>query len=319
MRALDYLEPLPLLEACQSLRNAMPSLAAGTPVAFRAGAEWRLVTPADGLAYPLERQLRDLPNRTLPMLSLADDVDVARIATTEVWGATKRGNLVGRIDRSRVLSTVAELFGRGDAARLDAEARDRVMPKLLHDLANALVVAQVSQLEPDERSAGDEALRHAAALVTHMRGLYLAERSERERPLELGPILLEMEPMLRTAAAPAALTLRVRTDASIRGLRWRVESAVLNLVLNAGEHGKRVRVTVRDERSRVAIDVEDDGPGFVDPAEDDDETPSPLRGHGLASVRRQAGALGGRLALGHADEALGGALASLRLPRIHES
>ncbi|MEU9608292.1 HAMP domain-containing sensor histidine kinase [Streptomyces sp. NPDC048057] len=122
------------------------------------------------------------------------------------------------------------------------------------------------------------------------------------RRLEAGPGV--------TVTVPAGDDVRVETDPR------RVERIVVNLVVNARQHGAEpVRITVTGNR----ITVRDHGPGF--PAALLDEGPQRFRtgasdrgrGHGLGLTvaQGQAGVLGARLAFANAPD--GGAVATLDL------
>lgn len=317
MRAIDFLDPLPVRDPAAPLSSVLATLQRGTPVAFADPQGWRMVRPTDAVSLPGNRQLCDVPSARLETLRVSERVDLGTLAARDVWGLTKGPSLVGRVEVARVLRELADAAGEDAAEALRVAARDRLMPKLLHDLANALTVAGTATHGPTPTEldrAVDESLRHASSLVTHMRVLYGGGRSEPERVWALHDLVGAVEPVLRLAATPADLELRVETRAKVRVARWRLESALLNLVLNASEHGASIVLTARDAAAgRVVLEVADDGPGF--PAS---EGPRPaserpaLRGHGLASIRRQVLTMGGQMQLGRAD--LGGALVRLRLP-----
>lgn len=317
MRALDYLDALPVREPSAALHTVLDALRDGTPIAFAEGTGWRVIRPIDALSLPPSRQLCDVPSVRLPTLRVVEPLDLATLSAHDVWGATKNAQLVGRVDRARVLNALADAQREDATELLSIAARDRLMPKLLHDLSNALTIATYGNQGPADGSlahAADEAVRHASALVMQMRSLYGAGTAELERVFDLRELVASMEPMLRLAARPAHLESICASPAAARVARWRLESALLNLVLNASERAEEIRVTVRGARhGGTRIDVEDDGPGFksLDPEAYESRQAS-LRGHGLASIRRQVTAMGGQLRLGRA--ALGGALVSIRLP-----
>jgi signal transduction histidine kinase len=81
-----------------------------------------------------------------------------------------------------------------------------------------------------------------------------------------------------------------------------LQEAFTNALKHA--HPRRIRVAAHAEAGRVAIDVSDDGKGF-------DETAAPVRGHGLANMRKRAQALGAELQLRSSAQ---GTTLSLLLP-----
>lgn len=315
MRPIDYLEPLPIRDAAAPLSSVLPTLREGTPIAFAEGAGWRMVRPGDALSLPSNRQLCDVPSRPLETLGVSDTIELSVLTGRDVWGATKGSSLVGRVEVTRVLRALAATRDEDDEDALRVVARDRLMPKLLHDLSNALTVAQAvpsGGRDPMEQAA-DQAVRHAGSLVTHMRVLYGASTSEPERTWALASLVGAITPMLRTAASPADLEVRVETSARVHLVRWRLESALLNLVLNASEHAPSVHVSLRDDaEGHVVLEVEDDGPGFPDANEPAPRRTGSIRGHGLASIRRQVHAMGGRMEKDRSSR--GGALVRIRLP-----
>jgi len=318
MQALDYLEPLPEHPAGAPLRCALETLRAGTPIAYADAGGWRLVRPNDVIALPLTRQLCDVPSQPLPVVQMHDTLDLHAMGAHEIWGAIEAGRLLGRIERRRLLEAAGRVNDDLDET-LSMVARERVMPKLLHDVNNVLFVIDTALMPgvatPAAREAGAEAVRHTKALVQHMRELYVAREEPSEPAFVVSDVVAGLTAMLAIAARPASLEVVDEIGAvAVRAHRWRFESALLNLVLNASEHGDAlvIRVT-RPEAACVEVSVDDDGPGFgaseleaVVP-----EHPG-TRGHGLSSIRRQMAAMGGALEIGGSP--LGGARVTLRLP-----
>lgn len=299
-----HLEPLPIHEPGETLRGVVQPLRSGTPIAVIDGAGWRLLRPVDALSFPLSRQLCDLPGEPLATLAVDQDVDLEQLGEREIWGATKNHELVGRVDSLRVLASVADLPGADTDGLLAIAARERLLPKLLHDLSNALNIAAATQrqgADPAFQLAGAEAIDHAAALVVHMRELYSSGGERVVGALDLAAFFAAVEPMLHVAAAPAALEVLCGRELEVFGERWRLESALLNAVLNASEHAKRIVIDARAAGGHwVSIVVADDGPGFPEL-----DTPGrqleAIRGHGLASIQRQVLAMGGRFKLGRSS------------------
>ena len=316
LRALDYLEPLPVHEPGEPLAGVLQPLCSGTPIAVIDDAGWRLVRPTDALPFPLSRQLCDVPGERLATLAVDEALELDRLAEHEVWGAIKNDELVGRVESLRVRASIAELPGPESEAALAVALRERLLPRLLHDLSNALnIVAAVypGRSDPMLERAGAEAIEHAGSLLLHMRELYTRVVGGAGDTLELTGFLAATGPMLRVAAAPASLEIRCGVEPlEVRAERWRLESAVLNAVLNASEVARAIVVeTLIARDGQVVIAISDDGPGF---AELDAQDPWSIRGHGLPSIRRQLHAMGGALVLGRSSD--GGARVELRLTRV---
>jgi two-component system sensor histidine kinase PhoQ len=144
-----------------------------------------------------------------------------------------------------------------------------------------------------------------------------------QAPIELAPVLAELRVTLLRAYAHKDLTieLQVSSAATFRGDRTDLLEMVGNLLDNACKWcASRVSARVQGDAQMLHIDIEDDGPGM--PASLVASGPSrglradeatPGHGFGLAMVRDIAESYGGELTLGTSQ--LGGALASLRLPR----
>lgn len=311
MRPVDFLEPLTIHESGEPLRRALPTLRAGIAAAIPDRDGWRLLRPRDALAFPVSRQLCDLPSVELPTLGFDDEIDLRKLLEHDVWGATRGGELVGRIESLRVVSSVPP--GAIYVEEHD-NGREAILREMLHDLANALTVASAINEAPAphrlDRSALSESLRHAVALVSQLRWLSVDEVGLRGRALGVRELVEKLEPVLRVAARPASLRLAGLDDVGLRAERWRLESVLLNLVLNASSHAESViRLKMRAIPSGAEIAVEDNGPGFIRRA--DGASPQ-LRGYGMRSVRRQAAILGADIEIDRSPD-LGGARVRIRL------
>jgi two-component system phosphate regulon sensor histidine kinase PhoR len=134
-----------------------------------------------------------------------------------------------------------------------------------------------------------------------------------------------------TAADKAGVQLEFASHARLPSVALdpdAIVQVVLNLLDNAvkyrGQHGSRIRVTVRAAGGRVLIEVEDDGPGvpererervFEEFYRGDESLSSSIQGTGigLALCRRIAIAHGGRVEVLRSRD-LGGALFRMSLP-----
>jgi signal transduction histidine kinase len=87
-------------------------------------------------------------------------------------------------------------------------------------------------------------------------------------PLAVDEVVIEMRDRLAPLAESAGIDLRAEAVAAVVHVpRKRLEQLVVNLVRNAlravqGGGGTRIAVFVRREGARVAVGVEDDGPGI---------------------------------------------------------
>lgn len=319
MLARDFVQPMPVRTVDCAIETVLPWLRKGTPVAVRNGAGWQYVRPLDALSLPTTRQLCDVPRHDLHTLDTGDTIDETILSRHEVLGATHHDDLVGRIDSPRVLAEIAKSLSSASEDALGHAARDRLMPKFLHDLSNALTVAQALELELRRHVHDDQspesnrvegamgAIAHAIDLTCHMRALY-SDRASRSTPFDLRVLLTRVTPMLEVAAHPAKLDVNIDVSDAVVREPWRLERILLNLVLNASEASPtgcvRVHAHQLPRGGRVAISVDDDGPGFTSGGPNETSRDA-TRGIGLDSVRRQAALLGGSIEVGVSP--LGGA------------
>ena len=165
-----------------------------------------------------------------------------------------------------------------------------------------------------------ERLGHLERIVTGMLEFARGGGFAMER-VEIGGLLED----LRQAAADLGLALQVEAPAEtlwVRGNRPALQSALLNLVENAGEAGgPDVHITARAEAAdgRVRLAVEDDGPGFAAGSEEAAFEPFHTTrpdgtGLGLAVVRAVVRAHGGGVRA-H-NRAAGGARIEIELPAL---
>jgi len=103
----------------------------------------------------------------------------------------------------------------------------------------------------------------------------------------------------KTATSGTSVDFSVATRGDVRRYPSRIEYEILRIVqeavINAVRHAKatRIDVVLRFDADRVALEVNDDGCGRVDPPEHEPETH-----FGVASMTERAESLGGRFALG---------------------
>jgi len=311
MRARDFVQPLAQEPAQRSIGEILTWLQSGVPVAYQDAAGWRYVRPIDAVAAPDTRQLCDVPSVPLATVDASTELDFEQLASHELLGVTSGERLVGAIHCHEILVQSAKLANGDAAALLALSVRERLMPRLLHDLGNALTVGALVRGSTDDEDADGiaKAVAHAADLVRNMRRLYASQPTP-PALFDLPALGRRLEPMLRLAARPSQLVLTTEGKAEIHGEAWRLERVLLNLVLNASEASERgrVQVDVASHGGQAHITVDDDGPGFtLRPSSDPG-----LRGHGLGVVRRQIALLAGEVFV--STSPLGGARVRIALP-----
>ncbi|HWT05671.1 MAG TPA: HAMP domain-containing sensor histidine kinase [Xanthomonadales bacterium] len=194
------------------------------------------------------------------------------------------------------------------------EREARFAAEAAHELRTPL--ARIASVAQSARGAGDaardDALERIAATAVEASAtigdLLALVREERVAPRLSEPVDLGA---LARAAVDAASRDGLRHDAQIAGESWvegderRLRRLVENLLENAARHARTlVRVRVEPDGKRVALSVEDDGPGVAPELReriferfvraDDDERGSGL---GLAICRAIARAHGGDVVL----------------------
>ena len=152
----------------------------------------------------------------------------------------------------------------------------RLAGAVAHDLNNAMTVilgnAELLGGDPGDADLADclESIRtaaaHAGALSSRIVD-FVRPSPFRLEPMDLGPFLDESLPFLRSLV-PENVRLvceRVDSGAVLRGDRHRIEQALYNLVLNAGQAtapGGRIGIELCVERDDVVLRVRDDGRGM---------------------------------------------------------
>ncbi|HET7356542.1 MAG TPA: sensor histidine kinase [Nocardioidaceae bacterium] len=192
---------------------------------------------------------------------------------------------------------------------------DEGFRELCHDakqsLATIMLLTSAGQAEVDDREQVLRRLNEIAGQTRWMASLLedvLSAGDDDIGIVELSPLL---ERTVRFATAGFAGTVRLLTDGRAQAVvsPKRLGRALTNIVNNAvraAGPGGCIQIRLVTGGRFVAIEIEDDGPGFG-------ELPT-VHGIGLAAARRAVASLGGNVLTGSSP--LGGALVRVSLPAV---
>ncbi len=189
------------------------------------------------------------------------------------------------------LSAAADRFGRGEAteplaeqgpsdiqhtirafnqmrARLERFVQDRthMLAAISHDLRTPITALRVraeliEDLETRHRIVGtlDEMQRMTEATLAFVR-----EESAQEdtRLIDLAALVESLCDDLSDTGQPVSFSGPTKAPYRCRSVS--LKRALGNLVENAVTYGKRARVALIEERNRLCIDIDDDGPGIAE-------------------------------------------------------
>lgn len=214
------------------------------------------------------------------------------------------------------------------------EQRTQMLSGVSHDLRTPLTRMKLT-LALMEESEGTADLALDVEQMERMLGEFLAfsrgdslEATEAVDVFALADSIVEGMRRAGTSIGLVHITDEGAEDEPVLLRRMAVERAVQNLVGNAAQHGRQVRLSVRLAARAVIFTVEDDGPGIPETdrqralqpfARLDAARPATLNGGagvglGLTIALDIARSHGGTLELGESAD-LGGLRAILRLPR----
>lgn len=270
MQVREFLEPMLELPDSATLGEALPALARQTPVFVSIDRVWHTLVPEDIAGYPVTRRLIDVPLRVVQPVSA--DTPVSSLMEDEsqpVSPVQDGGVLVGCVDRRNVLEALASST---DPRQVGVLLMTRLIPTLMHDLANSLLLATTSLDLARQTGASDEldaaqvALRHVGDLLQRARQLAAPDATDASPELELAAALDEVRPLVDIAGRGLDISIVTAPGQPlrIRATRRLLERTVMNLVLNARDAMKgrgRLRLSVASADDRVDLLVEDDGPG----------------------------------------------------------
>lgn len=292
------------------------------------------------------RRLREHPDTSaLPVIfvSAANDTD-AIMRGLEAGGVdyiTKPFNKAELL--ARVRNQVDLQRARETASRVLRE-RENIISMVAHDLKNPLGAIRFSaqtlqELKPDQQHTADELIQHIVVTCDQVVGFvnrFLNRRAQEAERARIVPVRItthQIRDMLegwRRTARRKNITFSLdapEKPVSVRGDLLTLGQILDNLMSNAVKFtplGSHVASSIRVEKERLVICIEDEGPGFSDsdharmfqdymrlsarPTGDESST-----GLGLAIAKRSADRMGAELHL--ENRAAGtGATACLILP-----
>ncbi len=254
------------------------------------------------------------PDRQVPESPAEDEVSELAQTLNEMLGALEgsRRETEAALDRQRAFV---------------ADASHELRTPLTSVLANLELLAD--ELDGEQRQAAASALRSSRRMRRLVADLLLLARSDsgQERhlgPVDLGAVAVDAVSEAGVLSAEHIVAVTAEPGLVVEGARDELHRLVLNLVENAINHtppGTHIDVRVAAAESRVALTVEDDGPGvspelrermferFVRSGGDRGGS----TGLGLAIVRAVAVAHGGDVIL---EDAEPGARFIVLLPRV---
>jgi signal transduction histidine kinase len=206
------------------------------------------------------------------------------------------------------------------------ENRTLMLAAISHDLRTPLTLLRLRA----ENAAKDEDRERMVATIAQMDQMIDASlkfargeaMSEPRRSVDLAALLSSIADDMVDAGRP--VTMAPSNELVYQCKPEALKRAVTNLLDNAIKYGKRAHMSIEATDMRIAVIVDDEGPGIpqeklnlvVQPFYRLDNSRSPERGGiglGLAIARSVAEAHGGHLTLSNRQE--GGLRASIDLPR----
>lgn len=228
-----------------------------------------------------------------------------------------------------LVNEINELLAHSEA---QAEEARRHAGNLAHALKTPLTVITnaATAHTPD---LNDTVIREAAVMrrqVDHhlARARAIGRRASTQARVRVWDSVEAVERAVSTLYPSVTIDIAGARDAQVRVERQDLDEMLGNLIENAAKYGHgRVFVTVQPPADgRVAIQIEDDGPGIAEAERKEifargkrlDTTGKPGTGLGLAIVRDVAEIYGGSIALDESED-LGGLLATLSLPEAQQA
>jgi PAS domain S-box-containing protein len=202
------------------------------------------------------------------------------------------------MENARLYSRAQQVAALEERARLARELHDSVSQALYGIALGAQTARSLLARDPSKVAEPlDYVLSLAEAGLTEMRALIFALRPESLATEGLVAALEHQVAALRSRyelRVDASLGREPEAAYDVKEALYRIaQEALHNTVKHA--RARRVRVSLKEIKGRLALSVEDDGAGF--------DTGEEFRGHlGLRSMRERAESLGGRLTVESSPE-----------------
>lgn len=328
MLVRDFLQPAPVFADDATISDAAAALARTGVAYVQVRAAWQAVRPSAVVGYPTSRRLIDVPLESATPIDIDAGIDevIGPARASDLFLVTERGAIAGCVDRRAVLGTLAS---ETSPAQLGVLLLTRMIPALVHDLSNSLLVVratvQLARLRDkvDDLGDVDVAVTHAIGLLQRVRDLAAGVDEDAPGPVDVNAVIGTLQPMLASALGAAielVLDLDPTTPVALVYPRA-LERSVLNLVVNARDamsDGGIVRIaTAATSAGEVEIVIEDNGAGIAPEIaarlfQAGASSRGPGRGLGLTGVSQALHRVGGRVAL--TPSSLGGAGFRITLP-----
>jgi signal transduction histidine kinase len=228
-----------------------------------------------------------------------------------------------------LVDEINELLAHSEA---QAEEARRHAGNLAHALKTPLTVI-TNAATADSPDLDDTVIREATVMrrqVDHhlARARAIGRRASAQARARVWDSVQAVDRAVSTLYPTVTIDITGDKKAQVRVERQDLDEMLGNLVENAAKYGHgRVFVTVNAPTGgKVAIEIEDDGPGIAKAERDElftrgkrlDTTGKPGTGLGLAIVRDVAEIYGGEISLGESED-LGGLLIILSLPEAPQA
>jgi signal transduction histidine kinase len=326
LRVAAVMEPAIEVASHATLADIEAHVHAGSGRYLRTDDGWETFVPWLLVGIPRTRRVIDVPRARCKSLDPNDDalrtLQGLELLEPGCAPVVDGGRLLGQVTREQLRRALGE--SGEDAALTELRTLRAGMAALLHDMSNALMVAQADRAYDLEPAVTADALTHAGELVGAAR-LLLQGESPSPLRVELGEAIRAALPVVRSVAGER---IGIEVE-STPGTHVFVTSAfvhrlLINLVLNVREalDGSAGTVRIRAEKrgEQCVLEISDDGPGIapwtlarvLEPGFSTKGS-SGGRGMGLAGLRSTLQRWGGQLEV-ESDPGRGTTV-SIRLPQ----
>lgn len=325
LRVGALMEPAIEVASNATLADIEAHLHVGSGRYFRSASGWETFVPWLLVGIPRTRRVIDVPrarcNSIVPETDALEALQTLELSEPGHAPVVDGARLLGHVTREKLRRALGE--SEEEAALTELHTLRAGMVALLHDMSNALMVAQAHQLGALDPGVADDALTHVAELVGAARGLLKGESPSPVR-VELGEAVHAALPVARSVAG-ASIEVEVESQAGLFVFvsATFVHRLLINLLINVrealdGAEG-RVRIRALRQGDECRLEIADDGPGIapwtlarvLDPGFSTKGSTGG-RGMGLAGLRATVRRWGGELEL--TSDPGSGTTVSVRLP-----